>query len=80
MKRGGNPVWVTPFILESFNPKKGVNLFGSYRKKAVEMRLPKAKVIDPTQENNGGHSEISNLANGLEGAERVLMTNLATLL
>jgi hypothetical protein len=52
----------------------------AYRKKAVEMRLPKAKVIDPTQENNGGHPEISNLANGLEGARRYLMTNLATLL
>lgn len=42
----------------------------AYRKKAVEMRLPKAEVIDPIQENNGGHSEISNLANGLKGGER----------
>jgi hypothetical protein len=64
--------------LESFNPGKGMNPLGSYRKKAVEMRLPKAKVIDPIQENNGGHSELSNLANGLEGAGRYLMTNLAT--
>jgi hypothetical protein len=52
----------------------------AYRKKAAEMRLPKAKMIDPIQENNGRLSEMSNLANGLEGAERVLMTNLATLL
>jgi hypothetical protein len=69
--------------LEAFQPRKRNESFGKLTprcKKAVEMRLPKAKVIDPIQENNGGHPELSNLANGIEGAGRYLMTNLSTLL